>query len=406
MSAVNRVFFGWWVAWSGFLMALFAWGFGFYGSGVFLTWFTERHGWALADVSLAITAYYAVSATVIVFSGDLYQRLGHRVTCLLGVASLGLAALATPLVDALWQVWCAYGVMALGWALLGTAGVNIALAPWFEKKRGFVVSLALNGASMGAVVIAPVMVLLAAIYSPLWAVVLMVGLMVATLGVMAVVTLGKTPQQMGLYPDGLDAAPAKHGDDTLPTASKRALLAGWPLWSVALPFAMALFVQVGMMTHQFRFLTLNMGESQAALIMALSGIMAVIGRVGTGFIVDRVDRRLVACINFSLQGAALALLTLGSDPALIWAGWLLFGLGVGNQVTLSGLIVQVEFSRRDFARAIALVVAITQATYAFGPGSIGVLAQWSGSYTLPLMITAVILAAAAILIMVGRPGPR
>jgi hypothetical protein len=56
-----------------------------------------------------------------------------------------------------------------------------------------------------------------------------------------------------------------------------------------------------------------------------------------------------------------------------------FGFGVGNLITLPGLIVQQELPRRDFARAVSLNVAITQLVAATGPSILGVLHELSGT---------------------------
>ncbi|MBC6441063.1 MAG: hypothetical protein GDA49_11790 [Rhodospirillales bacterium] len=83
---------------------------------------------------------------------------------------------------------------------------------------------------------------------------------------------------------------------------------------------------------------------------------------------------------------------------------IVFAMGLGCQVTLSGLIAQVEFSRADFARAIAPIVAITRFTCAFGPGVVGVIADVAHGYGTALALTtAAMLVASAVLIVVGRP---
>jgi len=398
--ARDRPFFGWWVAWTGFLMALFAWGLGFYGPGIYLLWLTQDHGWPLADVSGAITAYYVASSAIVFCAGDIFNRLGHRRAVLGGIAALAAGALAIPLVVAPWQVGAAFLVMAFGWAMLGSAGVNIVLAPWFERRRGMVVSLALNGASLGGVLIAPLIVLLAADLGQTAAMAITVALMLMTLGVFAALTLSLTPADLGLAPDGDTPHPGPAGSE--PRARRRDLLVSWAFWSVALPFALALQAQVAVLTHQLAFLSQTMTAAHAAPIISLTGVMAVIGRLTTGLIVDRLDRRAVAAANFALQAGALVLLAFADSPAMLWAGWLLFGLGVGNQVTLSGLIVQVEFSRADFARVVGLVVAVAQVTYAFGPGAMGWLAA-NGGYGQGMGGAAAVLLLAGVVVLAGRP---
>jgi len=86
----------------------------------------------------------------------------------------------------------------------------------------------------------------------------------------------------------------------------------------------------------------------------------------------------------------------------------LFGLGLGNLVSLPGLIVQQEFPKRDFARIISMIVAINQFTFAFGPGLLAWLQQGQGSYTRALLACLVMQAAAAAIVLVpvvGRANP-
>ena len=56
----------------------------------------------------------------------------------------------------------------------------------------------------------------------------------------------------------------------------------------------------------------------------------------------------------------------------------MFGFSVGNLITLPSLIVQREFDPRSFGVLVSLLTAITQITYAFGPGVIGALRDLSG----------------------------
>jgi cyanate permease len=81
----------------------------------------------------------------------------------------------------------------------------------------------------------------------------------------------------------------------------------------------------------------------------------------------------------------------------------LFGFSVGNLITLPALIVQRDFDARSFGVLISLITAITQVTYAFGPGIIGVLRDVFGGYTVPFYLCIMLELIAAALIMVrGR----
>jgi MFS family permease len=124
-----------------------------------------------------------------------------------------------------------------------------------------------------------------------------------------------------------------------------------------------------------------------------------VGRIATGFVVDRLDRRVVACVNFIVQALAMGLLATSTSPVMLFLGCGLFGLGVGNATSLPGLIVQHEFPAPHFSRVVSLVVAINQFSFAFGPTILGQLEHARGNYSTALFVCLAAQATAAIIIV-------
>jgi MFS family permease len=169
--------------------------------------------------------------------------------------------------------------------------------------------------------------------------------------------------------------------------------------TISIPFALGLTAQVGFLTHQVAFLAPTIGTVAAGWAVSLTTFAAVVGRIATGLFVDRVDRRAVSCANFLVQVAAMGILmSTASMPALL-AGCVLFGLALGNVVSLPGLIVQQEFPQRDFARVISMIIAINQFTFAFGPGLLAWLQHGQGTYTPALLACLLMQAAAAVIVL-------
>jgi MFS family permease len=139
--------------------------------------------------------------------------------------------------------------------------------------------------------------------------------------------------------------------------------------------------------------------------VSLSSCAAIVGRLGTGLFVDRLDRRVVSCGNFLVQVLAMGTLISASSVPMLVVGCALFGLAVGNLVSLPGLIVQQEFPKRDFARIVAMIVAINQFAFAFGPALLGRLQQPDGSYTRALMACLAMEAAAAVIVLIPALTP-
>jgi hypothetical protein len=59
------LFFGWRVAGAACVIAVFAWGVGFYGPSVFLGVLHPRRGWPVSVISAAVTWHFLVSAGLV-----------------------------------------------------------------------------------------------------------------------------------------------------------------------------------------------------------------------------------------------------------------------------------------------------------------------------------------------------
>jgi MFS family permease len=398
------VFFGWKIVFLAFVVAFFAFGTGFYSLGIYLVALNARHGWSIAFISLAITVYYVLGASLTAFVGDAFERFGPRRVVSVAVGALGLGVLALPLLERPWQLFAAFGVMAVGWAATSGAAINTMVAPWFDRKRGLAVSIAMNGAAAGGVVIVPLWAaLIAACGFATAAFVLVGGMMLLVLPLVARY-LRRGPEVLGLRPDGAVAGPADQAPPpgTTPVLPRRDLLRSGHFWTISAPFALGLLAQVGFITHQVAYLTPRLGAERAALALSLTSLAAIIGRLVTGVFIDRVDRRLATAANLAVQAVALVAMIRWPSPSILYVACALFGLGVGNMTTLPGLVVQVEYPREHFSRVVSFVVAINQFTFAFGPGLLGAVRDWTGSYTAALAVCVGCEVVAAVVILMGR----
>ncbi|WP_245150953.1 MFS transporter [Pseudomonas fluorescens] len=87
--------------------------------------------------------------------------------------------------------------------------------------------------------------------------------------------------------------------------------------------------------------------------------------------------RAIACYSLVAQalGCGVLMLSHGNNPTLLVLGVVLFGLGVGNAISVPPVIANLEFSSADAARAVALIVAISQGAYAIAPAVFGLFRQ-------------------------------
>jgi cyanate permease len=85
-------------------------------------------------------------------------------------------------------------------------------------------------------------------------------------------------------------------------------------------------------------------------------------------------------------------------------GCALFGLGLGNLISLPPLIAEREFAPVDLGRVVALAIAVNQAFFSVAPGVFGALHDLAGSYAAPLGLALALHLTAAVLILTGRGG--
>jgi hypothetical protein len=76
--ATKPLYRGWLVVAAAFLVAMFGFGLGFYGPGLYLVALKARHGWSTEELSSAITLYYILGATLLFLIVDPCSSDGVR----------------------------------------------------------------------------------------------------------------------------------------------------------------------------------------------------------------------------------------------------------------------------------------------------------------------------------------
>ena len=65
----------------------------------------------------------------------------------------------SPCINALWQLYPVYLLMAVGAATMHVGAISTVVGLWFDRERPLAISLALNGASSGGILVTPPLVL-------------------------------------------------------------------------------------------------------------------------------------------------------------------------------------------------------------------------------------------------------
>jgi MFS family permease len=363
---------GWSVVIACGIIASFSWGLGFYGLGVYLHALNRLHGWSAGLISVAVTVYYALSAGCLVVVGGFIDRHGPRGVLTYGVVTMAAAVAALGLITAPWQLFVVYLVLATSWSCLSLTGISSTILPWFGRRQGLAMTLALTGASVGGMVLVPILIALVQhrgfqfATAAAGAASLGIGLPLVLLVIRGRPFAHDVAVELQRYGA---TSPSDDGTRQARLWTRQEVLRVPLLWTLMVPFALALAAQVGFIVHQISLLEPYLGESRAALTVSATTVAALLGRIVLGVLSDR-----------GAQGVALAVMATWPSTAVFVAGSLVFGLGVGNLITLPPLLAREEFGQRSFGTVFGLVAATAQAGVALGPGLMGLLHDALGSY--------------------------
>src|SRR5262249_30828262 len=178
--------------------------------------------------------------------------------------------------------------------------------------------------SAGGIIIAPLLTSLIARFGFAFAIASVSASMLAILIPVAIVVL--RPRQ----PDEYDPVEGVADPDksALPTEESGfrliTVLISGVFISISVPFALGLTAQVGFLTHQIAFLAPTTGAVAAGWAVSLTTSAAVLGRIATGYVADRFDRRGLSSVNFIVQMLGMTTLATARTPTMLYLGCVLF----------------------------------------------------------------------------------
>jgi MFS family permease len=389
---------GWRVVLACFLVALFIFGFGLYGHGVYVAELQRLRGWPADLISGASTLTFLLSSIFAMFTHELLAKFGSKRLVLLGITALAASTILLAFATKPWQLYAAFILMSLGWTGMGVVVIATIVSHWFVRRRGLAISVAFNGASCGGVVVAPLGEKVGFPAAMLTATTIMLVVLVPVV----VIWIGRYPPRDDLvrhptvYSLAYSLAQTPDPQKNTPRSTVVRRLA---FWTISVPFALALVAQIGFIVHQIALLEPKIGRPGAGFAVALTTSMAVLGRFCLGMVVDRLNPRLVTATSLMSQAAALVAISQTDNASVLFAACAVFGFSVGNLITLPPLIIQREFDAAAFTMVMGLSGAVSGITGAFGPALVGLVHGLSGGYSgaLALCITLELVAAVTVL---------
>jgi MFS family permease len=128
----------------------------------------------------------------------------------------------------------------------------------------------------------------------------------------------------------------------------------------------------------------GLSSRRAALASSVIGIALLIGRLTSGYLLDRFFAPRVAMSFFGLSATGMAILWAGSTGNFALAASFLVGLGMGAETDIIAYLISRYFGLRAFGTAFGHAFGAFVLAGAIGTLLMGAGFDWTHSYTLPL----------------------
>jgi MFS family permease len=384
-----HIFYGWWVVLASAVGLFLGVPITVYCFSVFLKPLMQEFHAGRGAVSLGFTLHLLAAAFSAPLAGWLIDRYGSRKVILVGTLTFGLILVANRLFSGNLSGFYFFCVL-LGIALHGVGPIPYGdlVSRWFDRNRGLAIGLMMLGIGLGAMFMPSLAQHLIAkfgwhaAYAVLGGVVLLIALPTG------MVLLRTKPEEFGLSPDG--TLKQKYGaperGDIPPGVSAKIAWRSGTFWVMVCSFFLVSASVQGCVIHMAAMLgDRGVSIERAALGSSLVGVAVLIGRVGTGCLLDRLFAPRLAAAFFGGSSLGIALLWLGV-PRLLFAGAFLIGLGLGAEVDFIAYLTSRYFGLRAFGKIYSSIFAAFGLSGALGPLIMGVGFDRTGSYRAPLVI--------------------
>ena len=359
LTKLSGLFFGWRMVAASAALRVLGSGLHSFGFTIFFLPLSQDLNLSRTATSFAFSLARAEGAVEGPIVGHILDRYGPRPVMLTAVLLMGVGYLILATVDS----YAMFLVIYLGMISLAHSG-GFMHAPmtltnsWFIRQRARAITLSSASFSAGGVLIAPLLSVIVltwgwrsgAVFS---------GIMFLLIGVPLCLTIRRSPESMGLLPDGDSptATPTKPlSQESAPRSLKdMEVTAGeafrsFTFWTLVFGNAIRNMAYHGISTHFVPMMVWKgASQTQAAFLLSSYALLGLIATLSLGWFADRVNKpRLVSTILF-IAAAGMLLPLFGSSIWILWLFTMLF-TSVEATYAVGWAVVGDFFGRKHFAK--------------------------------------------------------
>src|SRR5213082_3333367 len=348
-------------------------GLALYGLPFFYDFMVRDFGWSRGQV----TSGNAISKLIVgplfgFLAGWLVDRFGPRRLMIAGILMAGVALVGLGMIRTLAGFYLFYVFNALGYVCGGPLPNQVLLSRWFTAARGRAMGFAYLGIGIGGALVPFLAVWLVGAVG--WQGALQViGALIILVALPLALVVRESPEQ---------TSPTARTSPNLPQPSAGPVFRA-PAFYLLLVGSMCSIAAVGGTNQHLKlFLSLDHGYAQtaAAQVASLVLVSSLVGRLGMGWLADRIPKKYVMLLIYLLVVSAIPVLFLTATPGAIYVFAVVFGIGLGGEYMVIPLMAAELFGVQVLGRVMGIVLAADGVGEAVAPWLVGRMRDAAGSY--------------------------
>lgn len=401
------MFQGWWVVGTYFTIQIFIVGFFTYSYPLLFEPVSKDFGADVQTMNYLPTVAGLLGLFLAPLAGPLVDKWSAKGLMLIGLASMIVGLLGMASARSVMQFAVIGGVtFGIANTLLGPMSGSAVISRWFTSTRGRALGIAAIGTSIGGIIMP--LVVADAVATTGWRGGLrMIALATALIAVpLLLFRFWDRPSDRGLAPELATVGSAAIAGDDEPPATSRQILGRPAFWFFTLSLSLLLGCYTSMLANLGQFQAdLGIAVSDAKWVFPSLAVAGIFGKLGFGYLADRIPLKLGLAAAIGLTAAATYLFSLAPSHAVILGGGVILGVATGGMLPVWNAMVPAIFGVANYGRTMGLMMPIIGVVVTPSFALVGALRDVTASYILGFQISLGILFLALLLLVPLRVGP-